>query len=77
MRPLIITCILAASINSIWAQYKIDLNKIEPVSLKYLQLGNPGPAGKEIRINNMYMDEGGIPKLPVMGEFHYSRMQPD
>ncbi len=20
------------------------------------------------------MDEGGIPQLPVMGEFHYSRM---
>lgn len=39
-------------------------------------MGNPGPAGKEIRINNLYMEEGGKPCLPVAGEFHYARMNP-
>lgn len=59
------------------AQYKIDLSSITPSSIKYLKLGNVGPQEREIRINNLYMDEGGIPQLPVMGEFHYSRMNPE
>jgi len=57
-----------------FSQYKIDLNKVEPAQVKYLKLGNSGPAGKEIKVNNLYMEEGGVPLLPVMGEFHYSRM---
>lgn len=36
-------------------------------------MGHTGPAGKEIRVNNLYMEEEGIPQLPVMGEFHYNR----
>ncbi|HKI46529.1 MAG TPA: beta-galactosidase, partial [Balneolales bacterium] len=36
-------------------------------------MGNPGPAGKEIEINNHYMTIGGKPVLPVMGEVHYVR----
>lgn len=55
------------------AQYQIDLRKVKEPSIKYLELGNPGPAGKEIRVNNLYMTEGGKPVTPVMGEFHYSR----
>lgn len=73
-------CLLSAFsliAGGISAQHTIDLSKVSSPSTQYLTLGNPGPAGKEIRINNLYMDEGGIPKLPVMGEFHYSRMHPD
>jgi len=56
------------------AQYKLDLSQITPPAVKYLTLGHPGPAGKEIRVNNLFMDENGIPQLPVMGEIHYNRM---
>ena len=77
MKPFITICLLSASVCIADAQYKINLSGVDPVPLKYLELGDQGPAGKEIRINNLYMDEGGIPRLPVMGEFHYSRMHPD
>ncbi|WP_370862350.1 beta-galactosidase [Parabacteroides faecis] len=56
------------------AQHTIDLSKVSPPAVNYLQMGHSGPAGKEIRINNLYMEESGIPQLPVMGEIHYNRM---
>lgn len=56
------------------AQYKLDLSQIVPPTINYLNLGNSGLAKKEIRVNNLYMDEGGVPQLPVMGEIHYNRM---
>ena len=56
-----------------WSQYKIDLSKKQTPALNSLQLGNKGPAGKEIEVNNLYMTIGGKPVLPVMGEFHFSR----
>lgn len=58
------------------AQYRMDLSKTQLPSLEYLKMGNPGPKGKEIKINNLYLEEGGIPQLPVMGEIHYNRMNP-
>ena len=60
--------------GSISAQHQIDLSKITPPAINYLELGHTGPAGKEIRVNNLYLEEGGIPQLPVMGEIHYNRM---
>lgn len=74
MKSFITICLLLTSICIIEAQNQIDLSKVEPVPLKYLELGNKGPAGKEIRINNLYMEEDGVPQLPVMGEIHYNRM---
>ena len=65
-------CLLMA--GSLSAQYRMDLSKVEQPAIEYLHMGNPGPAGKEIRVNNIYMTENGIPQLPVMGEVHYSRM---
>lgn len=74
MKHLITVCFLIFSVCSTWAQYQINLSKVEPVPLTYLQMGHTGLAGKEIRINNLYMEEAGIPQLPVMGEIHYNRM---
>ena len=67
-------CMLLLAVWSASAQYKIDLSRVEYPKIEYLKLGHPGPAGKEIRVNNLYMDEGGVPQLPVMGEIHYNRM---
>lgn len=74
MKHLIIACLSMAALSPVYSQYKIDLSHITPTPVKYLELGNPGIAGKEIRVNNLYMEEGGIPQLPVMGEIHYNRM---
>lgn len=74
MKYLITACLSIASLSSVCGQYKIDLSHITPVPINYFELGHPGPAGKEIRVNNLYMDEGGAPQLPVMGEIHYNRM---
>lgn len=57
-----------------YGQYNMDLQHVHAPELKYLHLGNPGLQGKEIKVNNLYMEIGGKPVLPVMGEFHYSRM---
>lgn len=56
---------------------KIDISNVTYPKIEYLQMGNPGPAGQEIRINNLYLKEGGVPQLPVAGEFHYARMNPE
>ena len=56
------------------AQYKIDLKDITYPKVEYLKMGNPGPAGQEIKVNNLFLTKGGVPQLPVMGEFHYVRM---
>ncbi|WP_288731880.1 beta-galactosidase [uncultured Parabacteroides sp.] len=74
MRKEILLSALLFAAGSIFAQYKIDLGKVTPPTVKYLQLGHSDPVGKEIRINNLYLEEGGIPQLPVMGEIHYNRM---
>ena len=74
MRKEILLSALLFAAGSIFAQHRIDLGKVTPPTVKYLQLGHSGPVGKEIRINNLYLEEGGIPQLPVMGEIHYNRM---
>lgn len=54
----------------------MDLRSVTYPQIQYLHMGNAGPGSKEIRVNNLYMTLGGKPVLPVMGEFHYSRMNP-
>ena len=74
MKKEILFTLFSLTLGTASAQYNIDLSKVTPPAINYLQLGNTGPAGKEIRVNNLYMEEGGIPQLPVMGEIHYNRM---
>ena len=47
---------------------------IEP---SHIKMGNPGPPGNELLINNQYMTIGGKPVIPVMGEMHFSRYPKD
>ena len=74
MKKILIATTLCMGALSLPAQYKIDLSAIKAPRIEYLKMGHPGPKGKEIRVNNLYLEEGGQPRLPVMGEFHYSRM---
>lgn len=55
-------------------QYEINLENVKAEPLRYLNNQSTGPKGKEIRVNNVYLEEGGKPVLPAMGEFHYLRM---
>ena len=61
----------------IHAQNSIDISNIDYPKIRTLSVGNPGPKGKEIFVNNLYMEISGVPQLPVMGEFHYARMNPE
>lgn len=58
--------------------YKADVSDVmqQPMT-GYLKMGNAGPAGKQILVNNFYMTIGGKPVLPVMAEIHFSRIRPD
>lgn len=38
------------------------------------KMGNNGPAGKEIKLNSLYMSIGEKPVVPVMAEMQYSRI---
>lgn len=53
--------------------------RIKPPETKegHLRMGNPGPEGREITVNNRYLSLGGSPIVPVMGEIHYSRINRD
>ena len=42
-----------------------------------LNMGHSGPKGKELTVNNKYMQLAGKPILPVMGEIHFSRCNPE
>lgn len=55
--------------------YSIDVSKATTaVNPGHFNMGNPGPAGKEIKINTRYLTINGIPQLPVMGEMQFSRI---
>lgn len=45
----------------------------KPVAGK-LKMGNPGPDGKKLEVNNQYLTLNGKPIIPVMGEVHFSRI---
>ena len=57
MKKAIVFTALGFSAATLSAQYNIDLSRVTPPSIEYLKMGNTGPKGKEIRVNNLYMDE--------------------
>lgn len=73
---IIIAVALQIFMNLCMGQNEIQINAVKPlreIISGHLKMGNPGPSGKEIIINNQYMTIGGKPVIPVMGEIHYSR----
>lgn len=58
--------------------YKLDASDVMATpSYGHFTMGNPGPAGKAIELNSLYMTIGGKPVLPIMGELHFSRVRKD
>jgi hypothetical protein len=69
---LFITCLLCGMVSA--QTYSVDARiTSKPPMSGHLKMGNPGPAGKEILLNNKYITIGGKPVVPVMGEIHFSR----
>lgn len=55
--------------------YTIDASTVNTeIKTGLLKMGNPGPSGKELLVNNRYMTLAGKPIIPVMGEVHYTRI---
>ncbi|WNH08393.1 beta-galactosidase [Thalassobellus suaedae] len=73
---ILILLLATKSVNSqtITIDAQIETPKIIENSLK---MGNPGSTGKEITINNKFLSLAGKPMIPVMGEIHFSRCNPD
>jgi hypothetical protein len=69
---LLFFCLISTAAYS--QPYTIDA-RITPREILsgHLKMGNPGPTGSEILLNNKYITIGGKPVVPVMGEFHFSR----
>lgn len=42
-----------------------------------LRMGHSGPKGKELKVNNKFLSLSKKPIIPVMGEIHFSRCNPD
>ena len=70
----VIIFLLSVLTTKTYGQYTLNLQKVGIPSVSApLKMGHPGPEGKEIYTNNLYMMIDGKPVLPVMGEFHFSR----
>ena len=53
---------------------RLDIRHDEPKLIRdQLQLGGKNPQGDSIAFNNLYMEQNGVPVVPLMGEFHYVR----
>ena len=45
-----------------------------PILRKHLKLGGSNPSGESIDVTSMYLERGGKPWIPIMGEIHFSRV---
>jgi hypothetical protein len=71
----LIVLLLSVKFSGAQTVYAIDVSKAAAVAKPgHFNMGNAGPAGKEIKINTRYLTIGGVPKIPVMGEMQFSRI---
>jgi hypothetical protein len=70
----IISCLILTTALQAQTTYTINIDQPENEVVKgQLDLGGANPAGERIDVNNYYLEQGGKPLFPVIGEFHYSR----
>src|SRR5690349_21453708 len=54
--------------------YVLDTSRAStPIISGHLKLGGTNPQGRTLEFNNYYLLENGKPRIPIMGEFHFSR----
>src|SRR5579875_3154680 len=55
-------------------QYSIDISHVQRAEIKELpMLGGTNLQNQKIAVNNYFITKGGIPIIPITGEFHYTR----
>lgn len=75
MKTIILFSVLALSTSIVFSQnYQIDApEKWISIRSEHIKMGGMAPDGSSIEVNNFYMLRNGMPIIPIMGEFHYSR----
>lgn len=74
-QTLILSLLSLAFTLSAQTKYTIDASHpAAPLKDVQLKMGDPGPKGQEILLNSQYMTIGGKAVVPVMGEFHFTRI---
>lgn len=54
-------------------QYTFKAYRQPEILRNHLNLGGSNPEGEPLEVTSLYLERGGKPYIPVMGEFHYSR----
>lgn len=58
-------------------RYTFESYRPSPIQQGHLHLGGSNPEGGHIDVTSLYLTRNGKPWLPVMGEFHFSRCNPE
>ena len=54
--------------------YSVDVSEVKTEVIRHhLDLGGSNAEGDSIAVNSFYIERGGRPYIPVIGEFHYAR----
>ena len=53
--------------------YRFQRYTPAPLLRGHLRLGGANPRGERIDVTSRYLERGGAPWLPVMGEYHFVR----
>ena len=74
---LLLGFVLSSQITAAYAQTLVSIDASAAISAPtsaHLHMGTAtAPNGERLEINSQYLLRNGLPWLPVMGEFHYSR----
>ncbi len=54
-------------------RYQFEAYQEEEILRNHLKLGGSNPKGERIEVNSRYLERGGKPWIPIVGEFHFSR----
>ncbi len=54
-------------------EYRFQDYAPTPLLRGHLNLGGANPAGERIEVTSRYFERGGVPCIPVMGEYHFVR----
>jgi beta-galactosidase len=71
-----LTTLLCLNVYGAFAQknYQIDITSVKTDVLRgHLDLGGKNKNGDTIGVTSFYLERNGVPFIPVIGEFHFSR----
>ena len=54
-------------------EYKFEDYKRSEILRGHLNMGGVDPSGERIDVTSLYLERGGKPWVPVMGEYHFVR----